>query len=59
MGAYRFEGNVLIDQFEKAGKMKFVGVDRVYDGATFDKAAAYNETVTGIIGLAPPKTEMA
>jgi hypothetical protein len=36
--------------------MRFVGINRVYDGATFTKAAAYNETVTGIIGLAPPKT---
>ena len=31
----------------------------VHDGVTFSKAAAYNETVTGIIGLAPPKTQMA
>ena len=54
-----FEGSILIDHFEKGGVMRFVGVNRVYDGEKFSKAAAYNETVTGIIGLGPPKDESA
>ena len=61
MNAFRFEGSILIDNFTfgdtEVELLKFTGINRVYDGSSFSKASAYNETVSGIIGLAPPQTE--
>ena len=61
MNAFRFEGSILIDNFKfgdtEVGNLKFTGINRVYDGSTFSKASAYNETVSGILGLAPPKSQ--
>lgn len=58
MSSFKIEGTIYIDDFGfdsgvDASAMKLVGIDKLYDSTQSTKSYAYNETVTGVIGLGP------
>lgn len=60
MTSFSFEGHILIDDINfgnlKVDQMKFIGINRLYDGNSLSQPFTYNETATGIIGLAPSQS---
>ena len=65
MSSYELEGSVFIDNFEfgidyPVDLLKFTGINRAFNVSGSVKSPfPYVETISGIIGLAPPENEDA
>jgi hypothetical protein len=65
MTAFQMEGSVFIDHFVfgedyHINNLKFIGVNKAFNVSNpTDSRFMYNEQISGILGLAPPKTEEA
>jgi hypothetical protein len=60
MSQYQLEGSIFIDSFEfgidyPIDELKFVGINRALNiSGSSQKAYPYKETISGVLGLAPP-----
>lgn len=62
MSAFQLDGHVYVDDFEfgydfPVDDIRFIGINRAYNISGSNKESfPFKETISGILGLAPPET---